>query len=155
MEFSQRTAACMQCHTDLMELKSIILTAGVFSVEQPWVCGVIFDMHHGTERGAWSCVIWAGGMEGTRGPGAGQSGKEGTSRTQPGGPLLPSAPLAPHNTTFLSTGPDSRARQKLWPRNWLEGRGGDKGGGGYGCMPHENTPLGKKKRELLTVLFYM
>lgn len=40
------------------------------------------------------------------------------------GPPASLGPSAFHNITFLSTGPDSRARQKLWPRNWLEGWGG-------------------------------
>lgn len=52
-------------------------------------------------------------------------------------------PAAPHNTTFLSTGPDTNYGK------WVEGWWGKDGvcvyvfGGAAEHLPHCNTPLGK------------
>lgn len=68
----------------------------------------------------WNGETWALGMEGTLGPGASLS-RDGGDQCSAQGPPASVGSLAPHNTTFLSAGPDSRAHQKLWPHYGLKG----------------------------------
>lgn len=116
------------------------------------VYGVVFDIHCGTETVKPELEEWRGPRGQSEQAGGEERGPAGLSLEAP----LPSLALCfPHNTTFLTAGPDSRTRQKLWPRNCAEGWVEIRVDRGYRYTPQQSTPLASGAgRVLLPVLFY-